>query len=66
MTPLQTSTGVLPGADWEVRPERRVLRADLGPASFRAPGVATWSGGVERRHPCRRGSGGIPAADQGG
>ena len=28
MTPLQTSTGVLPGADWEGRPERRVSRAD--------------------------------------
>ena len=39
--------------DFLVAEERRVLRADLGPASFRAPGVATWSGG-------------IPAADQGG
>ena len=28
MTPLQTSTGVLPGADRHGRPERRVLRAD--------------------------------------
>ena len=29
--------------------ERRRPRRRLGPASFRAPGVATWSGGVERR-----------------
>ncbi len=35
-------------ADWDRRPERRLERRRprrrLGPASFRAPGVATWSG----------------------
>ena len=39
MTPLQTSTGVLPGTDWEGRPERRVLRADWDrrPSGRRSP-----------------------------
>ncbi len=40
MTLLQTSTGVLPGADWEGRPERRVSRADWERRVLRA----AWSG----------------------
>ncbi len=31
-------------ADWDRRPERRRPRRRLGSASFRAPGMATWSG----------------------
>ena len=42
MTPLQTSTGVLPGADWEGRPERRVLRADWDRRPERRVSRAGW------------------------
>ena len=44
-------------ADWDRRPERRLERRRprrrLGPASFRAPGMATWSGDTagKRRDP---------------
>ena len=41
-------SGDFPVADWDRRPERRLERRRprrrLGPASFRAPGMATWSG----------------------